>query len=281
MTDPPSPPPPTTSTLPPGLTGPGGLWVVDLDGVVWLAGTPIGPVGASIDALRAAGARVVFATNNSAPTPTELVERLHRAGVGATEADVVSSAHAAASLVAPGSTALVLGEEGVRRALADRGVELRTEGPVDAVVVGWCRTFDFDILATVSDAVRRGAVLIGTNEDPVHPTPGGLVPGTGALLAAVATASRVRPVVAGKPHDALVALIRARFGVGTTGGPTLVVGDQPSTDGRLAARLGVPFALVDSGVTAPGTEVDDVAVAVRAPDLVTLVDRLLGGPDVH
>ena len=75
------------------------VWIVDLDGVLWLAGQPIGDVASAVAALRARGARVVFATNNSAPTSTELLARLDRLGVAADPADLVTSAGAAASLV--------------------------------------------------------------------------------------------------------------------------------------------------------------------------------------
>ena len=80
-----------------------------------------------------------------------------------------------------------------------------------------------------------------------------MLPGTGAIIAAVATAGGRQPEVAGKPEAPTVALVRERFG--THG---VVVGDRPSSDGALAAALGWPFALVLSGVTAavapPGGE---------------------------
>ena len=123
---------------------------------------------------------------------------------------------------------------------------------------------------------RETGRLIGTNSDPTHPTPDGLVPGSGALLAAVATASGVPPDVAGKPTPPMVEYIRRHLLA--DGASAVMVGDQPATDGLLAERLGIPFALVDSGVTPPGTSVTACSVAVRAPDLVTLVDEALSCP---
>ena len=258
---------------------PGSVWFLDLDGVVWLSGEPIGDVAGAIGGLVAAGITVVFVTNNSAPTRDELTARLERVGIPAGTGRLVSSADAAASLLEPGSSVAVLGEQGLHEALADRGVLTPPEGPYDGAVVGWSRSFDFDRLAAVATAARRTGRLVGTNEDPTHPTPDGLLPGAGSLLAAVATASGVIPQVAGKPHAPIVDLLRSRFGLGPGGPPAVVVGDQPGTDGRLAERLGVPFALVDSGVTAPGSVVDGVPVAVRRPDLVTLVaEALAAGP---
>jgi glycerol-1-phosphatase len=252
------------------------LWIVDLDGVLWLAGEPIGDIAGAVSALRHRGARVVFATNNSAPTSAELVARLERVGVAAGPEDLATSASAVASMLQPGDTVKVLAEGGVVEALGHRGVAMVESGPVDAAVVGWSRSFDFDILAAVATAARTSGRLIATNQDPTHPTPTGLLPGSGALVAAVATASGVTPEVAGKPNPPMAAMLKHRFGF-TDGDPSVVlVGDQPDTDGRLAQVLGIPFALVDSGVTPPGAAVDDVPVALRLADFVTLVGTSLG-----
>jgi len=257
----------------------GSRWIVDLDGVVWLAGEAIGDPGAAVATLRSRGVDVLFVTNNSAPTRDQLVRRLGRVGIHASPSDLVTSAHAAAGLLQPGERVMMLGEKGLREALDERGVTICLPGttPVDAVVVGWTHIFDFDVLATAAAEVRGGARLIGTNEDPVHPTPKGLEPGTGALLAAVATAGRTSPTVAGKPHPPMVDLVRTRLAeTAETGdaGRVLVVGDQPATDGRLAEQLGAAFALVDSGVTSPGVGVADVPVALRAATFGALVAGL-------
>jgi 4-nitrophenyl phosphatase len=198
---------------------------------------------------------------------TEHLAKLARMGVPADAADLLTSAQAAATLLAPGETALPCAGEGVREALAAAEVRMVEEGPADAVVVGWHRTFDYDGLARAADAVRAGARLIGTNEDATYPTPEGLLPGAGALLAAVATASGAAAEVAGKPHAPMLRLIAERVGPVDT-----VVGDRPSTDGALARALGARFALVLSGVTpADGVSRADPAPDVVAPDLATLV----------
>ena len=265
---------PTSSPLPLG-----GTWVIDLDGVVWLAGQPIPGAGEAVELLRNHGVRVVFATNNSAPTVDELIARMLRADIATEAHDIVTSAQAAASLVGPGESVFALADGGAREALLARGAKLVDEGlvdegpvdegPVDAVVVGWTRDFTFDRLARAADAVRAGARLIGTNEDPTHPTPAGLLPGSGALLASVVTASGHDAQVAGKPHRPMVDLINALHR-----DVTVVVGDRPSTDGLLARALGAPFALVLSGVTEAGDRVDPAAEET-ASDLIGLVKLAL------
>ncbi len=251
---------------------PGGTWVIDLDGVIWLTGLPIPGVAEAIADLRTAGVRPLFATNNSAPTRAELHQRMATCGLAVPDSDLLSSADVAAGMLAPGSSALVLADDGVREALTKRGVRQVAHGPADAVVVGWTRSFTFDLVADAARAVRAGARLIGTNEDPSHPTPDGLLPGTGALLAAVATAAESDPEVAGKPHRPTADAIKA---LAPDKDLRVVVGDRPATDGLLAGQLDVPFALVLSGVTTPLNIPPDAGAATVADDLATLVRTTL------
>ena len=249
-------------------------WVIDLDGVVWLGEQPIGGSAEAVARLRAAGQRVVFVTNNSAARITDQEEKLASLGIQA-QGDVVNSAGAAASLLEPGSSAVVCGGPGVEEALEARGVEVRREGPADTVVVGFHRDFDYQRLRVAHAAVAGGARLIGTNADATFPTPDGSIPGAGAILAAVATAAGVEPEVAGKPHEPMAALVRSLVGEDEV----TVAGDRANTDGRLAERLGARFALVLSGVT---TSVDPDAEPVPdmvAADLAELVDAALGNAD--
>jgi 4-nitrophenyl phosphatase len=242
-------------------------WALDLDGVLWRGAMPIPGAAEAVARLRAHGDRVAFLTNNAAPTVAEHLAKLAGMGVEASAEELLTSAQAAATLLPSGATALACAGPGVREALAARGVRTVDAGPADAVVVGWHLEFDFSRLARAADAVRRGARLIGTNEDATFPTPDGLLPGAGALLAAVAYASEARPEVAGKPHPPMRRLIAERIGSVAT-----VVGDRPSTDGELARALGARFGLVLSGVTGEG-ELDGLRPVpdVVAPDLGALV----------
>jgi HAD superfamily hydrolase (TIGR01450 family) len=244
--------------------------VIDLDGVIWLTGEPIAGVDAAVTALRRAGVRTLFATNNSAPTRAELHARLANCGITAPDADLVTSADVAADMVPEGSSALVLADDGVREALGRRGVKVVDDGPADAVIVGWTRSFTFDTISRAAQTVRDGARLIGTNEDPTHPTPHGLLAGGGAILAAVATAAETVPEVAGKPHQPTAAAIAAR-----SDDLRVMVGDRPSTDGVLAAQLDIPFALVLSGVTDAHSVPVDPSPDEVAPDLAALVRTFL------
>jgi len=248
-------------------------FILDLDGVIWLSDDVIPGSDEAVARLREAGHRVLFLTNNSSRPVSVIVEKLAGMGIESEPDDVVTSAQAAASLVEPGSTALVCAGVGVVEALEERGVTTVREGDADAVVVGYHREFDYERLTAAFCTVRAGAHLIGTNDDATYPTPEGPIPGGGAILAAVATATGVEPEVAGKPYEPMAALVRARLGDDVA--DATLVGDRPDTDGLMARRLEVPFALVLSGVTGEDEVPDDPAPDHVAPDLRSLVDDLL------
>jgi len=257
----------------PGVHTEDGIWLLDLDGVVWLGNDPIPGSAEAIARLRAAGHRVAFFTNNSFSSRAEMLKKFADHGIEATGDDVLSSADAAAGLIQPGERAFVLGGRGIVEALGTRGVEVVPEPGregVDVVVVGLDRDLHFERLTTATRAVNGGARLLGTNDDATYPTPDGPLPGGGAILAAVAFATGKVPTVAGKPNQPAVELVAARLGR-----VDVMVGDRPSTDGVFGVRLGARYALVRSGVTPAGAPVADVVPDLDAADLASLVDQVL------
>ncbi|MGH9000574.1 MAG: HAD-IIA family hydrolase [Acidimicrobiia bacterium] len=246
----------------------------DLDGVVWLGGEALPGAAEAVRRLRAAGA-VAFLTNNSSQPVAGYVRALERVGIDAAAAEVATSAQAAAGflagVLAPGARVLACAGEGVAEALSGHGFGVVAGGDCDAVVVGWHRHFDFDRLAAAAAAVRAGARFVATNLDPTYPAPDGLLPGNGALVAAVATAAGRQPEVAGKPYPPTVAMVRARFG-----DKGIVVGDRPSTDGALAHALGWPFALVVSEATRSADESAAAPADHVGPSLLALTDVIAG-----
>lgn len=245
--------------------------ICDLDGVIYRGKQAVGGSPSGLERLREANKRVVFVTNNSTRSPEESAAKIQRVtGHPAEPGDICTSALAAASTLRPeDSPVLIVGENGVRLAVAAAGLE-ETDDPEAAasVVVGLARDFDYDDVARASKAVRRGARFIATNADPTFPTADGILPGSGAIVAAIEAVAGREPEVTGKPHEPMRALIH-RLGIGDA----WVVGDRVDTD--IALATGVPnwkSILVLSGVT---TESDDhgeadyvVADFSRAVDLV-------------
>lgn len=249
----------------------------DLDGVIWRGEAPITGSAAAVASLHQHGVRVAFLTNNSSLRVADYVEKLRGFGIDCGPDDIATSAQAAALLareVLPRpARVLTCAGPGVTEALTEAGFDI-VEVPEQAaaVVVGFTREFDFDLLTRASGAVRAGAVYIATNEDATYPVPGGFLPGAGSLVAAVTTAGGRAPEVAGKPHPYTVQLVRERFGA-----HGIMVGDRPSTDGALAGELGWPFALVLSGVAGSdgGEPIPDPPPQFVAPDLAHLVPELV------
>jgi HAD superfamily hydrolase (TIGR01450 family) len=245
-------------------------WLLDLDGVVWLAEEPIEGSPEAVGRLRERGERVVFLTNNSSREIADVVSMLEGMGIEAGPDDLITSAQAGAALVEPGETVLVCAGPGVDEALRERGAEVVRDGEADAVMVGWHRDFDFERLTAAVRAVMGGARLLATNEDSTFPSPDGPVPGAGSILAAVSVASGAEATVAGKPHEPVAELIKERFGEIET-----LVGDRPSTDGLLAKRLGARFLLAMSGVTNEEDLPVEPEPAEVAPDLAAHVKNHL------
>jgi HAD superfamily hydrolase (TIGR01450 family) len=237
-------------------------FLLDLDGVVYRGDDPVPGAPQAVAALREAGRRVIFLTNNSARTPDQVSERLSAMGVPATPRDVVTSAEATATLVVElvaresrPPTAFVIGEGGIREALAAAGLELLDGEPPEAgfVVVGWDRGADYAGLRTATLLVSRGARLVATNADASFPAPGGeMWPGAGALLAAVETASGERATVVGKPHRPLFDAAVQRAGRGRA----LVVGDRIETDVAGGLDADLDAALVLTGAHGPADLLD-------------------------
>ncbi|HUS61045.1 MAG TPA: HAD hydrolase-like protein, partial [Acidimicrobiales bacterium] len=232
--------------------------------------TAIEGSAAAVARLREAGERTVFLTNNAEPTMAQLLDRLAAVGIDAMAEDLLTSPMAAATLLESGTQVLLVAGPGVAEAVVAAGATI-TEDPdrAEVVIVGRTKAFDFDLLALASRALHHGARLVATNADPTYPTPEGLEPGNGALVAAVAAAGLVEAVIAGKPHEPMANLVRGRVA-----DVEVIVGDQPLTDGLLAERLGVDFALVLSGITTDAEGVVPVPATVGRDLAAVVASRL-------
>jgi glycerol 3-phosphatase-2 len=252
------------------------LFVLDLDGVVWLSGQPIPGSAEAVRRLRGSGHQLAFVTNNSTPTVAEYAERLGGAGIDIRPEELATSSQAAATLVAPAARVTCVGGEGVREALAGRGAVLvgADEDP-EAVVVGRSLQLDFAELAAAASAIRDGAGFIATNTDATFPTPHGPEPGAGALIAYLEVGSGRKATVAGKPEQPMADLVRSRYGQ-----PGVVVGDRAETDGAFATQMGAPFALVLTGVTKAGDLPVDPAPVFVGHDLASVVPQILDHPSL-
>jgi HAD superfamily hydrolase (TIGR01450 family) len=231
--------------------------LLDLDGVVYLGSSAVPGAAAALEAARRAGLRLAFVTNNASRSSSTIAAQLTSLGVQATPDEVVTSAHAAARLIAErlpaGSPVLVVGGIGLRIALRERGlrpVSTAADRPA-AVVQGYGPDIGYGLLAEGGLAVRAGAWFVASNADVTLPTDRGLQPGNGSLVQVIATATGQQPVVAGKPEPPLQAEAVARTGATRP----LVVGDRLDTDIEGAVRSGADSMLVLTGVSGPADAV--------------------------
>jgi glycerol-1-phosphatase len=225
-------------------------FLLDLDGVLYIGAEPVPHAADSVAELRRIGKRLAFVTNNCSRTGAEVVEHLASVGVEATPAEIVTSGDVTAEVLSARHvrTAFVVGETGIRKALADVGVEILDGSPeeVEAVVVGWDRGADYWKLKTASVLIERGAAFVATNPDVSFPGPDHeRWPGAGALVAAIEATTGVRAEVIGKPEPPILLSALARAG----GGEPVFIGDRIDTDIAGAARLGWDSALVLTGIT--------------------------------
>ena len=247
--------------------------IVDLDGCVWVGDQAVDGSVEAVEQLRSAGKRVAFATNNSRRTGEDYVRKLWGLGIQASLADVVTVGGAMQHLLADtrhGMTAFVIGTEAMLAHVADAGLKVMNNTDlatrVDVVVVSGTEDVSYTDIRTASLALRRGADFLATSRDPTYPMPDGLWPGTGALLAAVETASGRKAAIVGKPEPQLFHTAIERLGEGRT----LVVGDRLDSDVEAAKRAHLDAALVLTGETTA-----EEAAAARDPKPVAVADSLL------
>ncbi len=252
-------------------SGPYQTIVFDLDGVLYRGREPIDGVAAVVERVQRTH-HVLFATNNSTVTEAGIAENIRRrSGLEVDPATIVTSGAATARALA-GSVdrALVIGGPGLPVVMEREGVPVTDDWrKADAVVVGLDRDINYDKLVAGSYAVRNGARLVATNHDPTFPTPEGLAPGAGSIVAALETATETMAEVMGKPHPPFAAALR-ELAIGRV----VVVGDRLDSDMALARVNGWGAVLVLTGVTtaAAASQADVDHVLESAAEL----DRILG-----
>jgi HAD superfamily hydrolase (TIGR01450 family) len=250
--------------------------LIDLDGVVWIGREPVPGSPEALQALLGAGKRVVFVTNNPGRLPQAYAERLRDLGVEVGPEQIVTAgmvvARLAGEAAAAGGTALVIGAGPLKEMVAATGARL-LEGAeaeeADVVVVSGHKGFDYGELKAAKFALDRGARLFATSHDPTMPYPGGELPGTGAVLAAIEVASGKQATIAGKPERHLFEMAKQAAGEGRLA----MVGDRISSDIDGGRGAGLETVLVLSGTTTreqaeaadPGADhlLDDLAALLK------------------
>lgn len=239
--------------------------VLDMDGVIWRESEPIGNLPSIFSGFSKAGLKVMMATNNSTRTPVQYVEKLASMGVHVHPEQILNSSMGVAFLLKkrfPNRGPIyIVGENGLQTALEEEGFTISDRQPL-AVVAGIDRDINFQKLKKACLLIRSGIPFYGTNPDRTFPTPEGLIPGAGSILAALEACTDTQPIIAGKPGPTLFEFAMQRLG--TTPPETLVIGDRIETDILGGVNAGCKTGLVLSGVTSR----EEAEKASPAPDLI-------------
>lgn len=247
--------------------------ILDMDGVLWHGDTPVPGLAAFFEQLRLSDIGFVLATNNARKVASQYSEKLDSFGISVSPEQILTSAEATAlhlrALYPPGARAYIVGDSGLRIAMKAQKFELLDgEGFVgegaqaDLVVVGFTPHFCYEQMASAAYLINRGAQFVGTNPDVTFPTEYGPLPGAGAMLSFLETATSVQPTVLGKPGTAIFkeALNRLQG----SPGDTIMVGDRLGTDIAGGHAAGLRTVLLLSGIST----MDDVHGSQIKPDWI-------------
>lgn len=222
--------------------------IIDMDGVLYRGDEPLPGLQEFFVFLRQRPIPFVLATNNSSRTPQEYVDKLGRMGVQVSPTEVLSSGQATARVLAgeysAGTRIHVFGMPSLREAMTEEGFVLADED-VEVVVASIDRAITYEKLKRATLLIRGGARFVATNLDPTYPSEEGLWPGTGSMIAALETASGVKPTAIGKPEPTMFQLAMAQMGAKPE--TTAAIGDRLDTDILGGQRAGLTTICVLSG----------------------------------
>lgn len=236
-------------------------YLIDLDGTIYKGKERIPAGERFIERLQEKGIPYLFVTNNTTRTPEQIQTMLSSQFNVHTSLETIYTATLATidfmNDLAKEKTVYVIGEEGLKSAIREAGYVEDTDNPA-YVVVGLDWNVDYEKFVTATLAIQKGAVFIGTNPDLNIPTERGLLPGAGSLLALLEAATRVKPMVMGKPEA--IIMHKALEHLGTECSQTVMVGDNYLTDIRAGIDNGFPTLLTLTGFTSK-EEVADLPIA--------------------
>ncbi|HJV31473.1 MAG TPA: TIGR01457 family HAD-type hydrolase [Bacillales bacterium] len=224
-------------------------YLIDLDGTMYKGSERIEAASDFVKRLCEKNIPYLFVTNNSSRTPAQVAEKLLQFDIPANENLVFTTSQATANYIydrKKDASVYVIGEEGIRTALEEKGFVFAGEN-ADFVVVGIDREINYEKLAIACLAVRNGATFISTNGDIALPTERGLLPGNGSLTSVITVSTQTQPIFIGKPES--IIMEQALKVLGTTKEETLMVGDYYDTDILAGMNAGMDTLLVHTGVT--------------------------------
>lgn len=224
-------------------------YLIDLDGTMYKGTEKIEAASRFVHELKNRNIPYLFVTNNSSRTPDQVAAKLTEFDIPTEPKQVFTTSQATANYIyeqKPDASVYVIGEDGIREALTERGFTFEDEKP-DYVVTGIDRQINYEKLGKACLAVRAGAKFVSTNADIALPTERGFMPGNGSLTAVVSVSTGVQPTFIGKPER--IIMEQALEALGVKKEETIMVGDFYDTDIMAGMNAGIDTLLVLTGVT--------------------------------
>jgi len=225
-------------------------YLIDMDGTIYLGSEPIPAGKRFVDSLQEKEIPFLFVTNNTTKSPASVQNRLANEFDIHVESKLIYTASLATIDYmkddAKGKKVYVIGEAGLIDLILDAGFVWEDEKP-DYVVVGLDSEVTYEKFTIATLAIQKGATFIGTNSDKNLPNERGLVPGAGALISLLETATQTEPIYVGKPEA--VIMEKALDRIGLSKDEVLMVGDNYETDIRSGINNDIDTLLVLSGFT--------------------------------
>jgi len=244
-------------------------FIIDLDGVVYIGDKPTDGAIETIATLRGLGKTVIFLTNDPRGSCREYAEKLNRMGIPASPQDIITSGMAIAHYLKKHykldhKKAYVVGSQSLKEEIEETGLIL-THGEeakrADFIIVGGHPGFNYEEMKIATIAIRNGAHFFATNRDPVFPTPEGLVPATGAILASIEYATGKKATIVGKP-EVIIFEVAKKFL--SSHERVAIVGDRLDTDILGGKRAGITTIFTLSG----SIDQDELSKSDIIPDYV-------------
>jgi len=242
-------------------------FIFDLDGCLYRGCEPIEGASSVVAALRSRGKKILFLTNNSTKTPAAYVDKLRSMGIGVSLEEVLTSSVATANYIKRFGlgNCYAIGEEGLMTALKDEGFGILGEEDAACakyMVCGLDTHVDYQKLSAACLAIQGGAKFFATNNDPSLPIEGGYLPGAGAIVSAIATATKAKPIIIGKPSSKVMRAALKKLG--TKKDETAIIGDTLNMDVKAGKGAGIFTVLVLTG----STSMQDLKHSKLKPDMV-------------
>jgi len=243
-------------------------FLIDLDGVVYVGDKPINDAPETIKKLIKLGKKIIYLTNDPRKSSFQYSQRLSKLSIPSDPKHIITSASALILHIGiknlTNKTAFVIGSRSLKNQLRKTGLKLisrDSRNKTHYVIVGGHNKVDYDDLKKATLCLRNGANFYATNNDPYYPTPEGLVPATGALVASIKTASGIKPTIVGKPQKIMFQIAKSML---NKNDKCAVIGDRLDTDikGGIRARLNTILCLTGA------TKLDEVKKSKIKPDYI-------------